>query len=111
MFVPSGTVGNYLFAFWDLVDVRLDVVRGDVYRARDVTLGVLLRCVGIDEDGGLGIEIFLRLGQRDPRGIAAVRMAVVVVRRSGRSRTRRPLDGNRRSGIRARGDHECREYE
>ena len=62
MFGPSGTVGNYLFAFRDLVQVWLKIVGRDIDRAGDVLLGILFRRVRVDEHRGAGIEILLRFG-------------------------------------------------
>ena len=71
MFVPSGTIGNYFFAFRDLVDVGLHIVRRYIDRAGDVTLGVLLGGACVDEDGGLCVEVFFRVSERDPSGVVA----------------------------------------
>ena len=87
MLVPSGTVGNDLFAFGDLVDVRVDIVARDVDRSRDVTLRVLVGCMRIDEDRGACVKIFLRVRERDPRrGVFGVTVTVDVGSRSRSAR-------------------------
>ena len=86
MFVRSGTVGNYLLALRDLVQVWVHVVRGNVYRSLDMPLLILLGHVRVDEHRGAGIEIFLCIGQRNPRSVCSVGMTVTVCIRSGRGR-------------------------
>jgi hypothetical protein len=106
VFVRSGTVGDYLFAFWDLVHVRIDVVCRYVDSSRNVTLCKLLGRVCVDENRCLRVEVFLRIGECDARSILSFGMPVTVDCGTGfrlrRSRCR--LDGDGRGGVRARSD-------
>src|SRR5262245_20341939 len=105
MFVSSGTVGNYFFAFRYLVDVCVQVVCWNVDRTGDMTLRVLVGRVCVDEDRGACVEIFLRVGERDPRsGVLGVAMTIDVNGSGWRSACN--SHGRSRSVITSRGKND-----